>query len=44
VDDGLPRRMDGTTISASKHRKDRLKACGNAIVPQVAMQIFEAIK
>lgn len=44
VDDGLPRRMDGVTISASRHRKDRLKACGNAIVPQVAMEIFKAIK
>lgn len=44
VDDGLPRWMDGVTISASKHRKERLKACGNAIVPQVAMEIFKAIK
>lgn len=44
VDDGLPRRMDGATISASQHRKERLKACGNAIVPQVAMEIFKAIR
>jgi DNA (cytosine-5)-methyltransferase 1 len=44
VDDGLPRSMDGTTISASRHRKERLKACGNAIVPQIAMEIFRAIK
>jgi DNA (cytosine-5)-methyltransferase 1 len=36
--------MDGTTISASRHRKERLKACGNAIVPQVAMEIFTAIR
>jgi DNA (cytosine-5)-methyltransferase 1 len=43
MDDGLPRQMDGVTISSSKHRKERLKACGNAIVPQVAMEIFRAI-
>lgn len=47
-----PVTMDGATsrgkrtdtISASKHRKERLKACGNAIVPQVAMEIFRSIK
>lgn len=44
MDDGLPRRMDGVTISAARHRRERLKACGNAIVPQVAMQILQAIK
>jgi DNA-cytosine methyltransferase len=51
VDDGLPRKLDGATyrnkptgcISAAQHRKLRLKACGNAIVPQVAMEIFTAL-
>jgi DNA (cytosine-5)-methyltransferase 1 len=43
VDDGLPRWMDGVAISAARHRRERLKACGNAIVPQVAIEIFKAM-
>lgn len=41
VDDGLPRELDGITIP--KWRKESLKAYGNAIVPQVAYQIFKSI-
>lgn len=40
-DDGIPSRLDGITIS--KHRNESIKAYGNAIVPQVAYQIFMAI-
>lgn len=44
VDDGIPRQMGGVTISQARHRKEQLKAYGNAIVPQVAIEIFKAIK
>lgn len=40
--DGLPRELDG--IAFSRWRKDSVKAYGNAIVPQVALQIFRAIE
>jgi DNA (cytosine-5)-methyltransferase 1 len=42
VDDGLSSRLFGITVS--KHRKESIKAYGNAIVPQVAHQIFKAIQ
>lgn len=41
-DDGLPSELDGITFP--KWRKESIKAYGNAIVPQVAYQIFQAIK
>jgi DNA (cytosine-5)-methyltransferase 1 len=41
-DDGVPSKLDGITIS--KHRVESIKAYGNAIVPQVALQIFKAIE
>ncbi len=41
-DDGLPRKLDGVTFS--KWRAESIKAYGNAIVPQVAYQIFQAIQ
>ena len=40
-DDGLPYRLDGITFP--KWRNESIKAYGNAIVPQVAYEIFKAI-
>ena len=40
-DDGLPRELDGVTFP--KWRNQSVMAYGNAIVPQVAYQIFQAI-
>jgi DNA (cytosine-5)-methyltransferase 1 len=40
-DDGLPKELDN--IAFSKWRDESLKAYGNAIVPQVAYQIFKSI-
>jgi DNA (cytosine-5)-methyltransferase 1 len=40
-DDGLSSQLDGITFS--KWRNESIKAAGNAIVPQVAYQIFKAI-
>ena len=39
--DGIPRKLDSITFP--KWRKESIKAYGNAIVPQVAHQIFKAI-
>jgi len=39
--DGLPTKLDGITFS--KWRAESIKAYGNAIVPQVAYEIFKAI-
>ena len=44
MDDGLPREVDGISYSFAKWRNESIKAYGNAIVPQVAMEIFRAIK
>lgn len=40
--DGLPTELDGITFS--KWRNESIKAYGNAIVPQVAYEIFKAIE
>lgn len=44
MDDGFPREVDGISYSFAKWRNESIKAYGNAIVPQVAMEIFRAIK
>ena len=40
--DGLPTELDGITFP--KWRNESIKAAGNAIVPQIALQIFKAIQ
>lgn len=44
VDDGLSRPVDGVPYTRAKWRKHSLKAYGNGIVPQVAIEIMKAIK
>lgn len=41
-DDGVPSRLDGITFS--KWRNESIKGGGNAIVPQLAFQIFKTIE
>ena len=41
-DDGIPRKLDSITFP--KWRNESIKAYGNAIVPQVAYEIFKAIQ
>jgi DNA (cytosine-5)-methyltransferase 1 len=42
--DGLPFDVDYLAISFTKWRQESIKAYGNAIVPQVAFEIFKAIE
>jgi DNA (cytosine-5)-methyltransferase 1 len=41
-DDGIPTQLDGITFS--KWRQESIKGYGNAIVPQVALEIFKTIE
>jgi DNA (cytosine-5)-methyltransferase 1 len=41
-DDGLPTELDGITFS--KWRKESIKGYGNAIVPQIAHQLFQILE
>lgn len=43
-DDGLPFDVDYLAIPFTKWRQESIKAYGNAIVPQVAFEIFKAIE
>ena len=43
-DDGLPFRLANLTISFPKWRRKSIEALGNAWVPQVAYQVFQAIE
>lgn len=42
--DGLSARLDSSAISFPKWRNESIKAAGNAVVPQVVLQIFKAIQ
>jgi DNA (cytosine-5)-methyltransferase 1 len=44
VDDGLPEGLDFSGYTKAGHRVEWLKSLGNAIVPQVAIEIFKAIR
>lgn len=43
VDDGLPSELGDLTLTKAQHRKEQLKAYGNAIVPQLAIQIMRSM-
>jgi hypothetical protein len=44
MDDGIPAQLDGRELTAKQHRIERIKALGNAIVPQVAAEVLRGIR
>jgi len=44
MDDGLPAEIHGLKLTRAGHRKERIKALGNSIVPQVVIPILKTIK
>jgi DNA (cytosine-5)-methyltransferase 1 len=44
VANGLPAKLDGLELTASKHREERLRALGNAVVPPLVAEFLKAIK
>ena len=44
TDDGIPERLDTTTISVEDWVEESLKGAGNAIVPQLVYEIFKIIE
>ena len=42
--DGVPFNVDNLTIPFTKWRQESIKGYGNAIVPQVILEIFKAIE
>jgi DNA (cytosine-5)-methyltransferase 1 len=43
VDDGIPAELGDFTCTKAQHRTHQLKAYGNAIVPQVALEIIKTL-
>ena len=44
VDDGLPAELGDFTLTKAGHRKEQLKAYGNSIVPQIAVEIMRGLE